>query len=101
MSNSLPSGSCMAIPWWSSPSSLSTRTYEAPSPARRSASASTRRRLVSIPQREQTLLTTRTLDRVGVTGCLVGAAAGQPPGHEAGLVLGQAPARRLLGLVMP
>ena len=61
---------------------------------------STRRSGV-IPNAADSANDTGPLDRVGVTGCLVGAAAGHPPGHDAGLVLGQAPARRLLGLVMP
>ena len=40
-------------------------------------------------------------DRVQLAGCLVTAAVGHSPGHDAGLVLGQLPAGRLLGLMMP
>jgi hypothetical protein len=38
---------------------------------------------------------------VGVAGCLVDAAAGQPPGHDAGLRLVEVPAGGLLGLMVP
>src|SRR5215469_2486470 len=40
------------------------------------------------------------LCRVRVADGFVDAAAGQPPGHSPGLVLGEAPAMRLLGLMM-
>jgi hypothetical protein len=44
----------------------------------------------------------RTARSVGITGCFLDAAAGQPPGHDAGLGLAEMPAGDPLGFwVLP